>query len=62
MLIEQFFSYIMARTSCISMRCNDVHFVLDQHTELAFYSASSQKQQSEHSLHIAPLGVLDTLL
>jgi hypothetical protein len=42
---EQFFSYIMARTSYIQW--HDVHFVLDQHTELNFYSASSLKQQSE---------------
>jgi len=34
---------------------DDVHFVLDQHTELDFYSASSLKQQSM-SRHVAPLG------
>jgi len=36
---EQFFSYIMARTSYISF--DDVRFVLDQHAELDFYSAGS---------------------
>jgi hypothetical protein len=34
---------------------NEVHFVLDQHAELDFYSASSLKQQSA-SRHVAPLG------
>jgi uncharacterized protein YcaQ len=54
---EQFFSYIMARTSynfsAISWReqvtiwwddDDNVHFVLDEHTELDFYSVSSLKQ------------------
>jgi hypothetical protein len=35
--------------------CGFVHFVLDQHTELDFYSASSLKQQSADR-HVAPLG------
>jgi hypothetical protein len=34
---------------------DEVHFVLDQHAELDFYSASSLKQQSA-SRHVAPLG------
>jgi hypothetical protein len=34
---------------------DEVHFVLDQHTELDFYSASSLKQQSADR-HVAPLG------
>ena len=34
---------------------DDVHFVLDQHAELDFYSASSLKQQSV-GRHVALLG------
>ena len=34
---------------------DDVHFVLDQHAELDFYSASSLKQQSA-GRHVALLG------
>ena len=34
---------------------NDVHLVLEQHTELDFYSASPLKQQSVGK-HVAPLG------
>ena len=34
---------------------DDVRFVLDQHAELGFYSASSLKQQST-CRHVAPLG------
>jgi hypothetical protein len=37
------------------MRRYDVRFVLDQHAELDFYSASSLKQQSA-DWHDAPLG------
>jgi hypothetical protein len=33
---------------------DEVHFVLDQHTELDFYSASSLKQQSADK-HVPPL-------
>ena len=33
---------------------DDVLFVLDQHTELDFYSASTLKQQSVHT-HVASL-------
>jgi hypothetical protein len=48
---EQFFSHIMAKTSCISwFRWDDVCFVLDQHTQLD----SSLKQQSA-GRHITPL-------
>jgi hypothetical protein len=34
---------------------DEVRFVLDEHTELDFYSASSLKQQSTNR-HVAPLG------
>jgi hypothetical protein len=37
---EQFFSYMMARTSYIRGDDDDARFVLDQHAELDFYSAS----------------------
>jgi hypothetical protein len=47
---QQFFSYIMAR------QVNDeVLFLLDQHVELDFFSASSLKQQSAER-PVAPLG------
>jgi hypothetical protein len=42
---EQFFSYIMARTSYIQWNDDDVCFLLDLHAYLDFYSASSLKQQ-----------------
>ena len=45
----------MARTSCIQWNDDDVRFVLDQHTELDCYSASSLKQQSA-SRNVAPRG------
>jgi predicted alpha/beta hydrolase len=51
---QQFFSYIMVRTSC-EWDDDEVCFVLDQHAELDFYSASSLKQQSADK-HVAPLG------
>jgi hypothetical protein len=38
-----------------------VHFVLDQHTELDFYSARSLKQQSA-GRHVAPLGHIILIL
>ena len=50
---QQFFSYIMARTSFWWV--DDVRFVLYQHAELDIYSASSLKQQSAGK-HVAPLG------
>ena len=34
---------------------DEVHFVLDQHAELEFYSTSSLKQQSV-GRHVSPLG------
>ena len=34
---------------------DEIRFVLDQHSELDFYSTSSLKQQSAGS-HVAPLG------
>jgi hypothetical protein len=45
----------MARTSYFRWDDDDVGFVLDQHTELDFNSASSLKQQSA-GRHVAPLG------
>jgi len=51
---EQLFSYILARTSYIQWNDGDVRFVLDQHAELDFYSASSLKQQSGGK-NVAPL-------
>jgi len=47
--------YHMARTSYIQWNDDDVRFVLDQHAEFDFYSASSLKQQSK-GRHVAPLG------
>ena len=41
------------RTKCWTS-IDEVRFVLDQHTELDFYSASSLKQQSMDR-HVAPL-------
>jgi len=43
---EQFFIYIMMRTSYIRWDDKDVHFVIEQHAQLDFCSASSLKQQS----------------
>ena len=45
----------MARKSYYQWDDDEVRFVLDQHVELYFYSASSLKQQSAGT-HIAPLG------
>jgi hypothetical protein len=55
MPIQQFFNYIMARTSYFQWDVDEVRFVLDQYAELDFYSASSLKQQSA-GRHVAPLG------
>ena len=33
----------------VTFQCDDGHFVLDQHTWLDFYSATSLKQQLLHS-------------
>ena len=55
MPIQQFYSYIMARTGKFQRDDDKVHFVLDQHAELDFYSASSLKQQSADR-HVAPTG------
>jgi hypothetical protein len=52
---QQFFSYIMTRISYFQWNYDEVHFVLDQHAELDFYSASSLKQQST-GRRVAPLG------
>ena len=40
---------------------NEVHFVLDQHTELDFYSASSLKKESVDK-PVAPLGHIILIL
>ena len=53
--LNNFQLYHMARTSYIQWNDDDVRFVLDQHAEFDFYSASSLKQQSA-SRHVAPLG------
>jgi hypothetical protein len=45
----------MARTSYILMDDDDVRFVLDQHDEMDFHSATSLKQQSAVK-HVASLG------
>ena len=42
---QQFFSYIMTRTSNIQWNYDEVRFLLDQHAKLDLYSASSLKQQ-----------------
>ena len=55
MPIQQFVSYIMARTIYFQWDDDDeVCFVLDQHAALDFYSASSLKQQSAE-IHVAQL-------
>jgi hypothetical protein len=41
--MDIFFSYVMVRTSYIQRDDDDVHFVLDQHAYLNFYSSSSLK-------------------
>ena len=40
---------------------DEVRFVLDQHADLDFYSASSLKQQSADR-HVAPLGHIILIL
>ena len=35
---------------------NDVRFVLDQHAELDFYSASNSLKQQSTGRHVTPLG------
>ena len=46
----------------VNFQCDDeVHFVLAQHTELDFCSASSLKQQSA-ARHVAPLGHIILIL
>ena len=47
----------MARTSYIQWNDVVVRFVLDQHAELDFYSASTLKQQPA-CWHVAPLGYI----
>jgi hypothetical protein len=58
MPIQQFFSYIKVN---FQWDDDEVHFVLDQHTELNFYCASSLKQQSA-GRHVAPLGHIILIL
>ena len=50
-----FCSYIMARTSYIKWNDYEVRFVLDQHADLNFCRASSQKRHSS-GRHVAPFG------
>jgi hypothetical protein len=47
----------------VNFQCDDdeVRFVLDQHAELDFYSASALKQQSADR-HVAPLGHIIPIL
>ena len=53
---QQFFSYIMTRTSYNFQRDDyEVHFVLEQHAQLDLYSATSLKQQSSDR-HVTSLG------
>ena len=54
MPIQQFFSYIMAEQVNFQWDDDEVHFVLDQHIEMDFYSSTSVKQQFA-SRHVAPL-------
>jgi hypothetical protein len=51
---EQFFSNIMERTSYFQQNDDDVHFVLDLHAKLDFYSASSLVHQFVNK-HVTPL-------
>ena len=56
--IQQFFKFsAISWREQVNFQLNDdeVHFVLDQHAELDFYSASSLKQQSA-GRHVTPLG------
>ena len=43
---EQFFGYFMAGTSYIRLDDNDIRFVLDQYSQLDFYTVNPLKQQS----------------
>jgi len=61
MPIQHFFSYIISRTSEFQWDDDEVRFVLHQHAELHFYSASSLKQQSVGRL-VAPLGHIIMIL
>ena len=58
---EQLISYIMARTSYLRWDDHDVCFVLDQHAELHFSSASLLKEQSTYR-RITPLGHIILIL
>jgi len=55
MPIQQFVSYIMAKHVIFQWDDDEIRFVLDQHAELDFYSASSLKQESA-GRHVAPFG------
>jgi hypothetical protein len=52
---KQYFSYIMAEQVNIKWDDDEVRFVLDQHAQLYFHSASSLQQQSAGG-HVASLG------
>jgi hypothetical protein len=58
---ELYFSYIMARTSYVRWDDNHVRFVLEQHAQLNFDSASSLKQTSA-GIPVAPLGHIILIL
>jgi predicted alpha/beta hydrolase len=51
----------MARKVDFQWDDDETRFVLDQHAELDFYSASSLKQQSADR-HVAPLGHMILIL
>ena len=53
--IQQFSAILSRERVNFQLDDDEVHFVLDQHAELDFYSASSLKQQSA-GRHVAPLG------
>jgi hypothetical protein len=57
------FSYIVYHCENKLVQWDDdgVHFVLDHHAELDFYSASSLKQQST-GRHVTPLGHIILIL
>jgi len=55
MPIQQFFSYIMARTSYFQWNDDDVHLVLDQHAELDLFNSASSLKQHSAGRHVAPV-------
>jgi hypothetical protein len=61
MPIEQFFSYINLRSSYFVMKCWWYLFILDQHTELDFFSPKTMIQQSTDK-RVAPLWYIILIL